>query len=235
MHVRGLRTPVLALVGAVLALGAHSAAQAPRRPAAGDTGVVRGRVEIGFPAHSRRAVGTYASRSLPVTPLAPPAEVRNVVVYLKDAPAHATAPVRAEIRQHQETFVPHVVAIPVGSTVDFPNDDPFYHNVFSLSKAKAFNLGRYPKGTSRSVKFDKPGIVKVFCDIHSHMSATVYVFDNPWYAIPDENGIYELTGLPPGDHQVVAWHERLGDTILKAHVEAGRPAAVDFTLPVPPK
>jgi plastocyanin len=235
MYVRGLRLPVLALVGAVLALGARSAAQAPRRATAAEGGIVRGRVVIGFPVHSRRAVGTYASRSLPVTPLAPPSEVENVVVYLKDAPARATAPIHAEIRQQQETFVPHVVAVPVGSTVDFPNDDPFYHNVFSLSKAKSFNLGRYPKGESRPVKFDKPGIVKVFCDIHSHMSATVYVFENPWYAIPSDDGQYELSGVPPGDHEVVAWHERLGDTILKVHVDAGRPATVDFTLPVPPK
>lgn len=228
MHQRGPRLLVLTCVSAALTLLVG-------RPAAQQRASVHGRVEIGVPIHTRRPSGAYATRALPVTPLAPPSEVRNVVVYLKDAPAHPPAPTHAEIRQQNETFVPHVIAVPVGSVVDFPNDDPIYHNVFSLSKAKSFNLGRYPKGESRPVKFDKPGVVKVFCDIHSHMSATVIVFNNPWYAIPDESGRFELVDVPPGDHEVTAWHERLGDTTIKVHVEPGKVAVADFTLPVPPK
>lgn len=228
MHVRGPRFLVLAFACAALAVaGSQSSAQ--------QRTVVRGRVEIGIPLHTRRPSGAYATRALPVTPLAPPSELRNVVVYLKDAPARPPAPTHAEIRQQNETFVPHVVAVPVGSIVDFPNDDPIYHNVFSLSKAKAFNLGRYPKGESRPVKFDKPGVVKVFCDIHSHMSATVIVFNHPWYAIPDEHGRFELPDVPAGNHQITAWHERLGDTTLDVRVEPGHPATADFTLPVPSK
>ena len=105
--------------------------------------------------------------------------------------------------------------------MDFPNDDPIYHNVFSLSRAKTFNLGRFPKGKSRGVRFDKPGVVKVFCQIHSHMSATVMVFDHPWFAIPDEEGTFELPDVPPGNHQITAWHERLGDTTLQRARRAG--------------
>jgi hypothetical protein len=126
-----------------------------------------------------------------------------------------------------------VVAVPVGSTVDFPNDDPIYHNVFSLSRAKTFNLGRYPTGASHSVRFDKPGIVKVFCDIHSHMTATVVVFNHPWFATPGDDGHFELPDVPPGVHQVTAWHERLGDTTLRIRIEAGHATAADFVLPVP--
>ena len=125
----------------------------------------------------------------------------------------------AEIRQRDENFVPRVVAVPVGSTVDFPNDDPIYHNVFSLSRAKTFNLGRFPRGKSRGVRFDKPGVVKVFCEIHSHMTATVMVFNHPWFAMPDEQGRFDLSGVPPGTHQITAWHERLGDTTLPLRVE----------------
>ena len=201
-------------------------------PSAQQPGSVRGRVAIGIPITAKRGTSTY-SRSVPTVALAPESEVRHVVVYVKDAPRTAVPPMRAEIRQRNENFVPHVVAVSVGSTVDFPNDDPIYHNVFSLSRTKTFDLGRFPKGKSRGEVFDKPGIVKVFCQIHSHMSATVMVFDHPWFAVPDEQGTFDLPGLPPGMHQVTAWHERLGDTTQQIRVEGGRAAAVDFVLPVP--
>ena len=142
-------------------------------------------------------------------------------------------PVRAEIRQVNENFVPRVVAVPVGSTVDFPNDDPIYHNVFSLSRTKTFDLGRYPKGKSAHVLFDKPGVVKVFCQIHSHMSATIMIFDHPWFAIPDEKGNFDLSGVPPGTRQITAWHERLGDTTMTLRVDPGKPATIEFVLPIP--
>jgi plastocyanin len=201
-------------------------------PAAQEPGSVRGRVSIGIPVTAKRATSTY-SRSIPAVALAPESELRHVVVYVKDAPKTAVQPMRAEIRQRNENFVPRVVAVTVGSVVEFPNDDPIYHNVFSLSRAKTFDLGRFPKGKSRGERFDKPGVVKVFCQIHSHMSATVMVFDHPWFAIPDEQGNFDLSGVPPGMHQVTAWHERLGETTLPLRVEPGRPATIDFVLPVP--
>src|SRR4051812_9431762 len=205
------------------------------RTAAQQGAAVHGRVEIGVPIKERRPAAGYPTRAVPAPALASTSEVRNVVVYLKDAPPRPTAAVHAEIRQRGEAFIPRVVAVPVGSQVDFPNDDPIYHNVFSLSRAKSFDLGRYPRGESRHVRFDKAGIVKVFCDIHSHMTATVIVFNHPWFAVPDENGRYALPVLPPGDREITAWHERLGDTTVRLKLEAGRTATADFVLPVPPE
>jgi plastocyanin len=208
------------------------AAMAGSRPAAQEPASIRGRVSVGVPVAAKRATSTY-SRSVPTITLAPESELRHVVIYLKDAPKTAVAPMRAEIRQRGENFVPRVVAVTVGSEVDFPNEDPLYHNVFSLSRVKTFDLGRYPRGKSRGERFDKPGLVKVFCQIHSHMSATVMVFDHPWFSIPDEGGTFTLPAVPPGMHQITAWHERLGDTTLQVRVEPGRPATADFVLPVP--
>jgi plastocyanin len=202
------------------------------RTAAQQAAVVRGHVEIGV-VNTRRPASAYPSRSIPAVQLAPASEVRHVVVYLKDAPPRGVAPVKVAIRQQKENFVPRVVAVPVGSEVEFPNDDPIYHNVFSLSRAREFNLGRFPRGQSRGVRVDKPGIVKVFCEIHSHMTATVMVFDHPWFAVPDEDGRFQLPGVPPGRREIVAWHERLGDRAQAITIEAGRTAEANFVLPVP--
>lgn len=198
-----------------------------------DAASVVGRVDIGIPIATRRPTTTYATRSVPAPRLGPESERRNVVIYLRGARPQTVEPVRISIRQRHETFTPRVVAVTVGSEVDFPNDDPIYHNVFSLSRARTFNLGRYPRGDTRRVRVDRPGIVKVFCEIHSHMSATVMVFDHPWFAMPDETGRFALYEVPPGDQQITAWHERLGDTTARLRVEAGRPATADFVLPVP--
>ena len=92
--------------------------------------------------------------------------------------------------QRNETFVPHLLAITVGTTVDFPNNDRTYHNVFSLSKRQRFDLGRYGAGHSKSVRFDHPGVVRVFCDIHSHMNAFILVFNHRFFNITDPDGRY---------------------------------------------
>jgi len=226
MNVRARNTVLLAVAVAGLAMTLETA------PSAQGTGSVRGRVSIGIPVTAKRATPTY-SRSVQTVALAPESEVRHVVVYVKDAPRTAVPPMRAEIRQRNENFVPHIIAVTVGSTVDFPNDDPIYHNVFSLSRTKTFDLGRFPQGKSRGEVFDKPGVVKVFCQIHSHMSATVMVFNHPWFAIPEEEGTFELPNVPLGMHQITAFHERLGDTTQQLQVEPGRAATVDFVLPVP--
>jgi len=194
---------------------------------------VVGRVEIGIPITTRRPTTPYPTRGVPSPRLAPESERRHVVVYLRGAKPQPVTPTRAAIVQRGETFVPRVVAVTVGSQVEFPNDDPIYHNVFSLSRAKNFNLGRYPRGATRSARFDKPGVVKVFCEIHSHMSATVMVFDHPWFDIPEEDGRFGLPAVPVGEQEITAWHERLGDTTARVRVEVGRPATADFVLPVP--
>jgi plastocyanin len=194
---------------------------------------VRGRVEIGIPVSARRPSAAYASRSVPQPVLAPVSELRHVVVFLRDAPASSTQPRVVEIRQKDENFLPRVVAVPVGSEVQFPNDDPIYHNVFSLSRAKTFNLGRFPRGESKSVRVTKPGVVKVFCEIHSHMTATIMVFNHPWFAMVGEDGRFELANVPPGQRDITAWHERLGDRTVPVRVESGRATEADFVLPVP--
>lgn len=215
-----------ALGGLIVLLTIHPAAQ--EEPA-----VVRGHVEIGIPITVRRPTAAYPMRTVPAPALAPESERRHVVVYVRDARPQAAPPMRAAIRQRNESFTPRVVAVTVGSEVEFPNDDPIYHNVFSLSRARNFNLGRYPPRDTRRVRFDKPGVVKVFCEIHSHMSATVMVFDHPWFAMPGEDGTFELPAVPAGDRQITAWHERLGDTTLSVRVQSGQAASADFTLPVP--
>lgn len=201
-------------------------------PAAQQPAIVRGRVEIGIPIAARRPTNAYG-RTVGTPKLAPESERRHVVVYLRDAKPQPVTRMHAEIRQRGENFIPRVVAVTVGSEVAFPNDDPIYHNVFSLSRARNFDLGRYPRGETRSVRFDKPGVVKVFCQIHSHMTATVVVFNHPWFAVPNEDGRFELPPMPGGERLITAWHERLGDTTLQVRVEAGRPFTADFVLPVP--
>lgn len=225
MRVRALTVALAAIALAMPPLGARFAAQ--------QTGVVRGSVAIAIPVPARRPAAAYPTRAVTAANLAPASEVRHVVVFLTDAPRGAVTPTRAEIRQRYETFLPRVVAVPVGSDVTFPNDDSIYHNVFSLSRVKTFNLGRYPRGQTRAVRFEKPGIVKVFCDIHSHMTATVMVFNHPWFAVPDTDGRFELPDVPLGDREITAWHERLGDTTLPVRVESGRAGTMEFVLPVP--
>jgi plastocyanin len=171
-------------------------------------GTLIGRVDI-------RRVISAPERRPGVTDLGtPPArdlsDTRRAVVYLETAPRGAfddPEPARARMDQRNETFVPHVLAVTAGTVVDFPNNDSTYHNVFSLSKAKKFDLGRYARGRSKAVRFDQPGIVRVFCDIHSHMSAFVLVFSHPYFAISDTDGRYRIDNVPPGTYTVVAWHE----------------------------
>jgi plastocyanin len=221
--------PILLHISAFcLALAALPAGQAL------ETGRIAGRIRLttrvpGKPlpsaAYPRRSVG---DQNAPVQP-----EIRNVVVYLNDAPhSGSLATSRVELRQEHETFIPHTVAITRGSTVDFPNGDPFFHNVFSLSRAANFNLGRYARGVTRAREFTKPGTVKVYCDIHSHMSATILVFDHPYFTIPEIDGSFQLPQVPVGVYTVVGWHERVGERSARVQVEAGKATTIELTVPV---
>ncbi len=218
------------LTAAAILLSLTTAVPLAQTPQTGSiTGHIRLTTRIRAPlpanAYSSRAIGKHEQPPIP--------EIRNVVVYLKDPPFRGVLPVsRVELHQENETFVPHVLALTKGSTVDFPNDDPFFHNVFSLSSAAAFNLGRYPRGKSQQWKFSKPGLVKVFCDIHSHMSASILVLDHPYFTIPGTDGNYEIPNVPVGQYTIIGWHERVGERAGTVRVEAGRAASVDLTVPV---
>jgi plastocyanin len=179
------------------------------------------------------STNAYSSRS--VTRQQPPAspEMRSVVVYLGDVTLEAPLPIaHAEIRQEHESFSPRVVAVTRGSTVDFPNFDPFFHNVFSLSGAGMFDLGRYKTGRSRSREFTKAGIVKVYCHIHSQMSATILVLNHPFFTTPDAGGQFTIEKVPPGRYKLVGWHERVGEQTSEITVASGRVTNADITLPI---
>jgi plastocyanin len=202
--------------------------------AAARVGTIRGRVEV------RRAVVIPERRPL-VAELSTPESVAardaadrpRSVVYLESAPRGAfeqSEPGHAVLDQRNETFVPHVLAITTGTVVDFPNSDRIYHNVFSLSKTKRFDLGRYPVGHSKQVRFDQPGIVRVFCDIHSHMNAFILVFSHPFFAVTDADGRYRIDNVPPGNYSVIAWNEGVSSESRPATVPDGGVAELDFTV-----
>jgi plastocyanin len=200
---------------------------------AAGTGRITGRVILTAPVSKPLASVAYATRRVERVSAPPANEIDNVVVFVKDAPrTAAVAPMRAQIAQQGETFVPRVVAVTRGSTIDFPNGDPYFHDVFSLSRAASFDLGSYARGSSRSWQFPRAGIVKVYCHIHSHMSASILVFDHPYFAVPHADGTFAIADLPPGTYQVSAWHERIGENVQTVRVDGGRAADIEFSLPV---
>ena len=196
------------------------------------TGRVTGTVKLTTASSQRSTASAYEGRS--VSPRAKPLpESRNVVIFFDSIRVHVDlVKMNASIAQKDEQFAPHVVAVTAGSSVSFPNDDPFFHNVFSLSRGSTFNLGRYPSGVSRSRVFSKPGVVKVYCELHSHMSAVVRVFDHPWFTIPDDQGSFAIDDVPAGAHTLVAWHERIGERRDQITIRPGQTTAVTFRLPV---
>ncbi len=117
-----------------------------------------------------------------------------------------------KLHQVSRSFQPRVFGITVGEAVDFPNMDLVFHNVFSYSKTKRFDLGHYGKGKSKSVTFDKPGLVKVFCDIHSTMSAFIYVTETSFITQPGKNGSYSIKDIPEGTYTVHVWHPERGES-----------------------
>jgi len=200
-------------------------------PHAARNGSVRGRVELRrvLPApEPRPSVHDLGA------PIAPDLSDRmRSVVYLETAPRGAFEQGddgRAIMDQRNETFVPHLLAITTGTTVNFPNSDRIYHNVFSLSRTKSFDLGRYAAGHSRPVTFDRTGIVRVFCDIHSHMNAFILVFNHPFFTLTDAEGRYHLDNVPAGSYNVIAWNEGLSSDPKGVTVSDGGAASLDFTL-----
>jgi plastocyanin len=202
-------------------------------------GTIRGTVHV--PAVVQVAPRTQAPHYrtyLPTAVLQPKANVKerpdvaNVVVSLEGKGLEGggrpdSVPV---LNQKDQMFIPHVLPIPKGTSVRIVNQDKIYHNVFSLSAAKKFNIGRRPTGEAVPVLFDKAGVVQVFCDIHSNMSAFVVVLDNSFFAQPDDDGHFELSNVPPGHYTIRAWHERFSAPSKEITVRAGETATVDFDL-----
>ncbi len=176
------------------------------------------RVEKASPGKSSARPRVEVRRPLPASPLGTiegtvrggPGGAGGAVVWLTRADGSTPKPKPAPkqtVVQRGKRFLPHVLAVPVGTEVVFLNEDKMFHNVFSLSRPNDFDLGLYEKGVARSQRFDSPGAVRLLCNIHSSMSAFVYVVDSPWYTQADAQGQFTLKGVPPGEYMLHAWHE----------------------------
>src|SRR6266700_6776172 len=116
--------------------------------------------------------------------------------------------------QKNKRFTPHAVAVTAGSEVEFPNQDPFFHDVFSIYRGKPFDLGLYESGMSRKVRFSQPGVSYIFCNIHPEMSAAVIVLTTPYFTITAHDGSFQVNHVPPGHYRMEAWYELASDTEL---------------------
>jgi plastocyanin len=148
----------------------------------------------------------------------PTPDLSDAVLYL-ESPGPVTAatahPVTVEIAITDKTYAPHVVVIPVGSTVRFPNHDPFNHNVFSVSEPNSFDLGLYGRGEAKSNTFTHPGLVRVYCNVHPRMVAYVLVMENRFYAQPASDGSFAIDDVPAGRYRLHVWHERIPTEVIK--------------------
>ena len=173
------------------------------------TATVRGRVEIVDTAGGgKRRRGTIPETVVWLTPAPstePGAEATATASSPSAGPAH-----NPQLVQEYKSFAPHILVVPAGSTVEFPNRDPFFHNVFSLFEGKRFDLGLYEAGTSRMVRFDRPGISYIFCNIHPEMNAVVITIPTLLYAISNTDGQLSLPGVPYGRYKLHVWNEGMG-------------------------
>lgn len=158
----------------------------------------------------------------------------DVVVWLTPVDGHAEPPAASHpfrLAQRHKTFEPHLLVIPVGSVVQFPNYDPFFHNVFSLYEGRRFDLGLYESGASRSIRFTRVGVSYIFCNIHPQMSAVVITMQTPWYAVTGADGRFTLTSVPPGQYRLHVWYERSTVELLE---KAAREITVDHDAELDP-
>jgi plastocyanin len=178
----------------------------------------------------------------------------NVLVYLTKAPSDSMDLSKTNFVMDQRNleFIPHVLPVLVGSTVQFPNNDEVDHNIFSMSRTKKFNLGSYKPGDSKAVLFDKPGVVEVRCDVHAEMAAYILVLKNPYFTVTDKNGNFQipdasylqqagledLADLATGKYFIKTWHEKLktqkeaititedGDVTIQLNLKRGVPGVL---------
>jgi len=144
--------------------------------------------------------------------------------------APSAAPAAATLASKEKRFDPHVVVVPRRSSVVFPNLDKIFHNVFSRTPGSEFDLGLYRGGKSREFQFATPGLVRIYCNIHSEMAAYVMVLDGAAFALTDGEGRFRIAGLPEGRREVRVWHERAGESSETVDLAAGRTSALDLVL-----
>jgi plastocyanin len=130
---------------------------------------------------------------------------QHAVVWLEASGASQDPPQKVVVDQRNLAFVPRVLVVRVGTTVEFPNNDTVFHNVFSFRDGKKFDLGMYPKGAVKRIVFDKPGLARLFCNIHPNMAAYIMAVDSPYFAVSTENGTFTIAGVPPGTYTYHAW------------------------------
>jgi plastocyanin len=187
---------------------------------------------------SKKAIApaNYSLRGAPVPAAAadqdPLSEFDRMVVILEGVKSAPKKPEALIIEQRNGRFEPDLVVLPVGSTVQFPNSDPIFHNVFSLSHAQSFDLGFYPKGQTRLVKFNREGIVQVYCHIHANMYAAIVVTSSPWYMKPSADGAFAWNNVPAGHYRVTVWHKVAGTFRSEVDVPDSGTAEVVIRIPV---
>jgi plastocyanin len=191
------RAPILALLSAAILFGAFS------RPRALQLLPVTAKIQIVRDGGVKQAAEHGGT------------DLSNVVVWLTPIGSSTTAATTSEptrlppfLTQHNKTFEPHVLVVEVGTIVQFPNKDPFFHNIFSLFDGKRFDLGLYEAGTTRSVRFDRPGVSYLFCNIHAEMSAVVVVVETPYFGISNRSGSIAIPDVPDGRYRLRVWYER---------------------------
>ncbi len=165
------------------------------------------------------------------------ADLGPVVVFLEGEVGAAAPPAPSRsytIRQRNARFDPDFLVVTAGQSVQMPNDDTIFHNVFSFSRHNDFDLGIYPAGKSRSVTFAKPGLVKIYCSIHESMSGGVLVVPSSWYAIASASGDYQIAGVPAGRYRLSVWNEKLPPATRTVQVKADGTLRADVALGVTP-
>ncbi len=205
------RTPVLTVAAA--ALGAAALVLFVARPVVpAPPGAVGGKVTV-------------------IADGSPKSDASNIVVYLEGIAADVQ-PLSAvpEIHQRDQQFAPDLTVVTRGSTIAFPNDDKIFHNVFSVSEPARFDLGLYKSGESKSVQFDRPGVVDVYCNIHPQMAAKIKVLDTPYYALTANNGSFFIPNVPPGTYPIVAWQPYGAEYHGSVTVASGGSATVSIQL-----
>lgn len=159
----------------------------------------------------------------------PAQDLGNAVIFIEGRGPRPAA-TRVDMALDARQFRPRVIVVPVGTTVQFPNLDPFNHNVFSLNEPNAFDLGLYGRGQTEVKRFTRPGIVRVFCNIHPRMTGVVIVRDNGWYAQPGADGSFTIADVPAGRYTLKVWHERAPELTRPITVPEGGLASLDLAL-----